>query len=100
MTVYYRGPEVLITDQVFTVLLPDPLAFAIDGLDDVHVLAGGRRRLFGPRAYELRATYRDVGVLLFSSRDERAFGQVKRGLVRALEGRRAQREQYRPSVYR
>jgi Family of unknown function (DUF6232) len=35
--------------------------------------------------WELRATYRGYQVQLFRSRDPRIFGQVKRGLMRAME---------------
>jgi hypothetical protein len=38
-----------------------------------------------PRMYELWATVHGVHVLLFRSRDARAFGQLRRALVRALE---------------
>jgi hypothetical protein len=38
------------------------------------------------RPLELRATYRGYRVLLFSSPDERTFGQVRRALMRAVEG--------------
>jgi hypothetical protein len=37
------------------------------------------------RSYELRATYRGEPVLLYATSDDREFGQVKRGLLRALE---------------
>jgi hypothetical protein len=100
MTLYYRGPKVLITDQVFTVLMPGPQTFQLDELDDVHVAIGGRCRPFGPRTCELRARYRDVEVLLFACSDHRTFGQVKRGLTRALEGRRERHQQYGGLGYR
>jgi hypothetical protein len=38
-----------------------------------------------PPVYELRATYRGYVVRLFTSSDERTFGQVKRALLRSLE---------------
>ncbi|MFU8873489.1 DUF6232 family protein [Micromonospora sp. SL4-19] len=46
-------------------------------------LIGDRWR---PPAYELWGRYRGAEVLLFSSDDERQFGQVKRALQRAREG--------------
>ncbi|MFC4146938.1 DUF6232 family protein [Micromonospora mangrovi] len=49
------------------------------------VLAGDRWR---PPAYELWGRHRGVEVLLFSSDDERQFGQVTRALRRAREGLR------------
>ncbi|MGC9667166.1 DUF6232 family protein [Planosporangium sp. 12N6] len=99
MTIYYRGPEVVITDQVFTVLVPGPQSFPIDELEDVHVVAG-YRRWPAPRSHELRATYRGYEILLFRSSDMRTFGQVKRGLMRVLEGRRERPEQYGGLGYR
>ena len=38
-----------------------------------------------PRAYELRARYRMFDVSLFATTDVTTFGQVQRGLMRALE---------------
>ncbi|MEJ3749364.1 DUF6232 family protein [Actinomycetes bacterium KLBMP 9797] len=134
MTVYYRGPCVLITHQVFRVLHPHPRVYAIRDLSDVYVveergpspvpvtlgssglagvaavvvatsgldlpaalaLAGGASLLVAgalagacvrirAHRYELRARHRGASVLLFATADQRAFGQVRRGLVRALE---------------
>ncbi|WP_319463246.1 DUF6232 family protein [Micromonospora sp. RTP1Z1] len=48
-------------------------------------LVGDRWR---PPAYELWGRYRGAEVLLFSSDDERQFGQVARALLRAREGAR------------
>ncbi len=48
------------------------------------VFSGACWRLYRPE-YELRATYRGYQVQLYRSRDLRMFGQVKRGLIRALE---------------
>jgi len=53
----------------------------------VSCIAAGVCWRLAPRAYELRATYRKFEVCLFESTDERVFGQVRRGLLRALEGR-------------
>lgn len=86
MTTYYRGPQVVITHQVFAVLQPAPQVFMIDDLYDVHV-APGSLRWFAARSHQLRATYGGFEILLFESSDMRTFGQVKRGLLRALEGR-------------
>ena len=44
MTVYYRGPEVVITHEVFHVLTPQPRAFLIRELRGVCVVEGWRRR--------------------------------------------------------
>jgi hypothetical protein len=56
------------------------------------VISGACWRL-NPRSYELRATYLGYDVQLYCSTDLRTFGQVKRGLMRALEGRRQRLEQ-------
>ena len=139
MTVYYRGPEAMITHEVFQVYVPHRRTFRIGELSDVHVLRGDLHparvvaaRIAGgalvvvaaswpfvdtpmavltmfllvaapsvacgacsrltPRPYELRATYRSLEVRLFRSTDERTFGQVKRGLMRSLEGMEAFRQ--------
>jgi cytochrome c biogenesis protein ResB len=42
----------------------------------------------------LRATYRRHQVDLFSCTDTRTFGQVKRALLRALEGRESRRDRW------
>jgi hypothetical protein len=49
------------------------------------VMLGQRLR---PRPYELWGDYRGVTVLLFSSDDERQYGQVTRALLRAQEAER------------
>jgi hypothetical protein len=43
MTVYYRGPDVLITHEVFHVMSPQPQTFSIGELRGVCVVEGGRR---------------------------------------------------------
>jgi hypothetical protein len=139
MTVYYRGPEAMITHEVFRVYVPQRRTFRIEELSDVHVLRGdlhpvrvvaahtaggalvvvaaswpfvhtptafllmlmlvaapsavsGACSRLTPRPYELRATYRSLEVRLYRSTDERMFGQVKRGLIRSLEGMEAFRQ--------
>jgi hypothetical protein len=46
-----------------------------------------------PRPHELWVTYRYRQVCLFRTMDERQFGQVRRGLVRALEHRQRRFEE-------
>ncbi|SCL39142.1 hypothetical protein GA0070624_6463 [Micromonospora rhizosphaerae] len=58
---------------------------AVGLLPLVFALVGDRWR---PPAYELWGRYRGAEVLLFSSDDERQFGQVTRALRRAREGAR------------
>ncbi|NJC68985.1 hypothetical protein HC031_04470 [Planosporangium thailandense] len=98
MTTYYRGPTALITHDVFVVRGPRSQTFRLDELDGVYVATEGG--LLRPRIFELRAHHRGVEVLLFSCSDPRIFGQVRRGLVRALEGRRDRMEQGGLSGYR
>jgi len=83
MVIYYRGPTVLITDRTLEVGGPSRHRYAITELYDIHVVRGGWR--FGGRVYELRAGYRGYLVRLFTSRDSRVFGQVRRALLRATE---------------
>jgi hypothetical protein len=80
MTVFYRGPCIVITHEDFRVLCPRPRVFAIRELLDVRVVQAVRTGRF-----ELWARYRGALVCLFGTADERSFGQVKRALVRALE---------------
>lgn len=56
------------------------------------VFAGRRMR---PQRWELRATYRGYGILLFASSDSRVFNQVARALRRAVEDCRAPAGRYR-----
>jgi len=152
-TTYYRGPDVVITDDVFVVWTPQPQTFRIAELESVHVVRGSRHpaqlvlglaavlavvgviatwplihspgaylvafavvttppALAGacgrltPREYELRATYRNVELLLFSSANTTTFGQVRRGLSRAFgsrarasEGRRYGSERFAGAGY-
>jgi len=147
MRTYYRGPEVLITDQVFAVLTPYPAVFRIDELYNIRVfrselhparvftahaaggayvvvaaswplihsplaclaafvlvatpsvISGACSRLT-PRTYELRAVYRSLDVQLFATADVTTFGQARRGLVRAMEGRQNRLEQLGESAFR
>ena len=132
MTIYYRSPEVLITDRYFARLTPASVRFPISELCDAHIVrnglhpsrsltchaagvtiilavaswpflntpaafaaallaiatpaaAAGACARLAPREYELRATYRMFEVRLYASTDPTTFGQVKRGLMRALE---------------
>jgi hypothetical protein len=90
MAMFYRGPTALITKEVFHSGLPDPQWFRVSGLRQVCVMSGrseranaGVRR--GQPIWELRAVYRGRPVLLYATTDVRAFGQIRRALVRALE---------------
>jgi len=145
-TTYYRGPNVVITDDVFAVWTPYRKTFKIGELDAVHVIRGGLHPMelllrlttavafvgviaawplldtpgallaaftavatpllmtgachrLAPRAYELRAVYRNAEVVLFSSSNNTTFGQVKRALVRAFEGRRFGAETFAGAGY-
>jgi hypothetical protein len=63
------------------------------------VISGACSRL-APRTYELRAVYRSLDVQLYATADLTTFGQVRRGLVRALEGRQNRLEQLGESAFR
>ncbi|WP_320067633.1 DUF6232 family protein [Micromonospora sp. RTGN7] len=62
------------------------LALGAVGLLPVLLAAAGAR--WRPPPYELWGWHRGVQVLLFSSDDERQFGEVSRAVHRAREGRR------------
>jgi hypothetical protein len=101
VTTYYRGREVLITDELFVAFTPYSRRFRLEELYDVKVVVGRPCRGIRRRRQELWATTDlGVGVLLFGSCDATTFGQVKRGLIRALEGMRDRMEQYGVSGYR
>ena len=94
MTTYYRGDEVLITDQVFVTVVPVLMRFPIAKLHNPHVFRWPRRFPWGPATFELRATYGGTDLILFETNDETVFGQVKRALLRALERQRERREAF------
>lgn len=87
MRTYYRGPDVVVNDQVFEVCGPQPLRFLVAKLRDVQVVRTTRRSSWGraTRAFELWAWYERDRVQMYSSPDERVFGQVSRALRRAIE---------------
>ena len=93
MTVYYRGPHALITEDVLEVWSPQHRVFQISELTSMYVVDGGSgwnrslwARLRAPSVpSELRATHRGADVLLFSSADAQTFGQVRRALARVRE---------------
>ncbi|HEX2356282.1 MAG TPA: DUF6232 family protein [Micromonosporaceae bacterium] len=66
--------------------LENPTAWLIAaGLVATSAAASGACWRTRPRTYELWATVRTMQVLLFRSRDAQAFGQLRRGLTRAIE---------------
>jgi hypothetical protein len=132
MRIYYRSPDLVITDEAFTRLTAPKRTYLIRELHhivmvrgDLHParsssghLAGGAVVLVAagwplldnpgafaaaalivavptaatvlccrlrPRHWELRATYENREVVLYSSADARIFNQVGRGLRRAIE---------------
>ena len=133
---YYRGPDAVVTSEVFVWHTSPAKTFAIRELRSVVIVRGGgnRNRAYGaqiagsvavavaiwpildspalivaavigvaaipgvavaafvrrPR-WELRATYRNVAVVLYESRDQRVFNQVSRALRRAMEDAAAHR---------
>jgi hypothetical protein len=92
MTVFYASPHLLITDRVFAVLSPQLMRLPIETVDQAYVVIV--RTWWPPlrTTYELRNTYQASDVCLFRTADRRAFGQVRRALVRALEDARYRRD--------
>jgi hypothetical protein len=80
MTVFYRGPCARITHLTFETWRPQHRIFIIRELRHVVVIDADRTG-----AYELRAYYRGVPTILYASSSRREFGQVRRGLMRAIE---------------
>jgi hypothetical protein len=67
-------------------LLDTPTGWAIGALTFLIALGTGGFSLLNWRPrWEIRAVHRGVGVCLLSTTDERTFGQVRRGLLRAFE---------------
>jgi hypothetical protein len=86
MTIFYRGPEVTISDQVFKVWTHEVHTFRIEDLEHVYVAV--TRPWWPPmsgRTYELWARWSGAEICLFSTADTRTFGHVRRALVRALD---------------
>jgi len=132
---YYRGPDAVVTDQLFVWLTKPTKGYVVRDLRSVglaraegnalrsytlHVASGTlvlaaaawltfsspaayalgalavavpstfavARMRSRPRRWELHATYRGAGVLLYASSDVRVFNQVVRALRRAVEDAR------------
>jgi len=92
----YAAGAVVILAIATWVLLDSSAAYATGALaltvPPLFVAAGRRIR---PQRWELRATYRGYGILLFASSDARVFNQVARGLRRAVEDCRTPAARYR-----
>ena len=126
---YYRGPDAVVTSELFVWRTAPARVFAIRDLRNVGIVrcdadgghphtthaAGGSVVLavawpvlntpvlvavilavvlpgaavaywrLRPRLWELHATYRGTGVILYASADARVFNQVSRALRRAME---------------
>jgi hypothetical protein len=95
MTTFYRGPHVLITDKVFLVRGPREMRFRLELLHDAGVACWpvGGRWWSRTDVCELRAFYGSHEVVLYRSKDAMVFGQIRRGLLRALEAKQRRREQ-------
>jgi len=93
MPVFYRGPDAQITQWELVWHSPSrPQRFTIRDLREVRVEITEERgsalwlALRGRRhSYELHALYRGRPTCLYRTTDERIFGQVRRGLIRALD---------------
>jgi Flp pilus assembly protein TadB len=135
MRTYYRGPDAVVTSELFVRFGSPPGRFAIRDLHRVGIADGAPEgvrlttiapaaaavlvaasvvtavggaligvaivvsaagaglaclvvRQHRPRHWELRATYRERPVTLYTSTDERVFHQVSRALRRAIEDAR------------
>jgi hypothetical protein len=67
-------------------LLDSPAAWAVAGLALLGSAGFGGVSIFGRRPrWQLNAQLNGTDVCLYSTTDERTFGQVRRGLLRALE---------------
>jgi hypothetical protein len=67
-------------------ILDSPAAWAVAALVLIGSAGYGGLSIFSRRPrWQLNAYHHGIEVCLFSSTDERTFGQVRRGLLRALE---------------
>lgn len=67
-------------------LLDSPAAWAVAAVALLGSAGFGGVSIFGRRPrWQLNAYHHGTGVCLYSTTDERTFGQVKRGLLRAIE---------------
>jgi hypothetical protein len=77
-------------------LLDSPAAYATGALAlAVPPLLITTDRRIRPQRWELRATYRGYGILLFATSDVRVFNQVARALRRAVEDCRVPASKFR-----
>ena len=86
--IFYPGPELRITHEVFEVTSPFYQRYPIAELEQVHLARAKRsdnRSWHLGRAHALRAVYRGQVVDLFQTHDRVIIGQVYRALRRALE---------------
>ncbi|MBQ1047536.1 hypothetical protein KBX50_03410 [Micromonospora sp. C51] len=81
MAIYYRGPELNITDKLFVLRAREP--YLVQDLRDIRVIA--LKQTWRREVFELRATYQGREVLLYRTTDRTMFAHVRRALVRALE---------------
>ena len=95
MAIFYRGPDVLITDQVFVVRRPYPIRFRIALLHAAYIISWEPKSWWRPANVEreLRATYVSREVSLYRGGDPIVFGQIQRALLRALESSQRRRDE-------
>jgi len=94
VSTHFRGPELLITDEMIAVRVPQWRQLRICKLRDPQVVILRTWWPIGPRVYELHAWYGDHLICLYSTRDGARFGQVRRALVRSFETERERHERY------
>jgi hypothetical protein len=88
MTIFYRGPYVRITHEVFENHSPTYRSFVLADLRRVRVVvpvAAGARWWSNSQEQALVALYRGEHVTLYQNADPLQFGQVRRALMRAME---------------
>jgi hypothetical protein len=87
MRTYYRGPDAVVTSELFVWLTRPARIFVIRELRDVGITGTAVDRGWWRtgRWSELRASYRGSDVILFAGTDTRVFNQIARALRRALE---------------
>jgi hypothetical protein len=80
--VYYRGPRILVTSHHVE---SGGVRYLVRDLEHITRVVDRRRN---PRWMELRAIHHGRETVLFRSRDQREFGQVRRAVIRAVEAHR------------
>jgi hypothetical protein len=85
-TVSHAVAGVMILAVAIGPLIDTPTAWAVAALALIGSMGYGGMSIFARRPrWQLNARHHGIDVCLFSSTDQQTFGQVRRGLLRALE---------------